>query len=387
MANIGDVSANEILAKSILIRRKKIDSWFISQYGINLYRGCAHNCVYCDGRSEKYQVGGEFGKDVFVKANAVEVLNKELSSRRRSQRRKIPPKSGYIMIGGGVSDSYQPLEGKYKLTRRALQVMERYSLPVHILTKSTLVKRDIDILKKINEKKKAIISFSFSSTQEDISRIFEPGVPSPAERLKTISYLKEIGFACGMFLLPVIPYITDKNEIIDRSIKDAKEAGVDFIIFGGMTLKEGRQKAHFYEVLKKECPDLVERYDSIYKGDKWGAAEGDYYGPIDKNFSYLTKKNKIPKRIPPILYKDVLNKNDLVVVILEHIYYLLKLKGKKSPFGLAAYSVSKLKKPISEYEDLTSIKGVESKTEKIISEILRNGTCRFYEELLYDWRY
>jgi len=386
MSNKEKVIANEILAKSILIKRKKIDSWFISRYGMNLYRGCAHNCVYCDGRSEKYRVGGEFGKDVFVKVNAIEVLNKELSSRRSSQKKKIPPKSGYIMIGGGVGDSYQPLEKEYELTRRALYVMHRYNFPVHILTKSTLVKRDIDILKKINERKKVILSFSFSSTRDDISRIFEPGVPSPTERLETISFLKENGFACGMFLIPIIPYITDSKEIIEESIKKAKKAGIDFIIFGGMTLKEGRQKKHFYSVLRKEYPDLVEKYDQTYKGNKWGAVESLYYKSIDKDLSKLAKKNKIPKRIPPTLYEGTLNQNDMVVVILEHIDYLLRLKGEKSQFGFAAYSISQIKEPISEYVDMEVIRGVDEDTDKIIQEILKTGACKYYEKLLYDWR-
>lgn len=96
----------EIEAKSILRTHKKIDSWFISHYGMNFYRGCAHNCVYCDGRSEGYYVDGEFGEDVTVKVNAVDVLRRELNPRR-----KLPPfKRSYMMVGGGVGDSYQPIE-------------------------------------------------------------------------------------------------------------------------------------------------------------------------------------------------------------------------------------------------------------------------------------
>lgn len=156
------------------------------------------------------------------------------------------------MLGGGVADSYQPVEKKYKLTKRALQLMHEYSFPVHILTKSTLVKRDFDIIKKINEKNRAIISFSFSSVDDKISAIFEPGVPPPSERLETISFFKNNGIACGIFLLPVIPFITDTPELMEESIRKASEVGVDFIIFGGTTLKDGRQKKYFYDVLKKK---------------------------------------------------------------------------------------------------------------------------------------
>lgn len=99
------VKAKEIQAKSILRKYKKIDSWFVSQYRMNLYRGCTHNCIYCDGRSEKYQVNGNFGEEVVVKINAIDILKKELAK----SRKKIPLKNSFIMIGGGVGDSYNIL--------------------------------------------------------------------------------------------------------------------------------------------------------------------------------------------------------------------------------------------------------------------------------------
>jgi len=209
------MTIREIEAKSILRKHKKIDSWFISHYGMNLYRGCIHNCVYCDGRSEGYYVDGEFGRDVAVKVNAIEILRKELDPKRK----RIPFRRSFIMVGGGVGDSYQPIEKKYQLTRKALQLVSEYDFPVHMLTKSTLIKRDIDILKKINEQSRAIVSFSFSSADDEISDIFEPGVPSPAERLETIAFFKDEGIACGMFLLPVIPFITDTAELMEETVK------------------------------------------------------------------------------------------------------------------------------------------------------------------------
>ena len=109
----------EIKAKSILRKHKRIDSWFISQYGMNFYRGCNHNCVYCDGRSEGYYVEGEFGEDVWVKVNAIGLLRKELDPRRK----RTPLKPCFIMLGGGVGDSYQPIEEKYKLSRKALYLL------------------------------------------------------------------------------------------------------------------------------------------------------------------------------------------------------------------------------------------------------------------------
>jgi len=185
----GEVRIREIEAKSILRKHKKIDSWFVSQYGLNPYRGCSHSCVYCDGRAEGYYTYGEFGED-------------------------------------------------------------------------------IDILKEINAQSRAIVSMSFSSANEEIARIFEPGVPSREERLETLAYFKSEGITCGMFLLPVIPFSTDTPELIGGALGKAREAGVDFVIFGGMTLKDGRQKDHFINSLSEYYPELVEEYRSIYPGSR-----------------------------------------------------------------------------------------------------------------------
>jgi len=375
------MNIKEINAKSILRKHKKIDSWFVSRYGMNLYRGCTHNCVYCDGRAEGYYVDGEFGEDVAVKVNAIDILTRELDPKRK----RIPFKRGYIMVGGGVGDGYQPVEKKYQLTRKTLQLVYEHHFPVHVLTKSTLVKRDIDILKKINEKSRAIVSFSFSSTDDKISGIFEPGVPSPTERLETISHLKKEGIPCGMFLLPVIPFITDTPPLIEETVCKAKEAGVAFIIFGGMTLKEGRQKNYFFNVLEKKYPGLTTEYRRVYtyKGSKWGEASGNYYHSINQIFIRIADKYKIPKRIPPMFYQDIIDENDRVVVILEHIDYLLKSKSEKSPYGYAAYSISQVKEPLSTIKgELLKLKGVGKVTERIILEILDTGNSSYYKKLL-----
>jgi DNA repair photolyase len=373
------LAIKEIEAKTILRKHKKVDSWFLSRYGMNLYRGCTHNCVYCDGRAEGYYVEGEFGVDVSVKINAVDVLRRELDPKRK----RTPFKPGYIMVGGGVGDSYQPLEEKYRLTRDTLALLAQKNLPVHILTKSTLVKRDVDLIQKINETSKAIVSFSFSSTNPSISRIFEPGVPSPQERLEAIRFFKEKGLACGMFLMPVIPFITDTKEVMQKTIQDAKDVGVDFIIFSGMTLKDGRQKEYFFDALQKYYPKLLLEYQMIYKGSKWGEATHEYYDQLHQMFQALMEQYQIPKRIPPKLFREILSQDDLVIVILEHLDYLLKLEGKKSPYGFAAYSLSQLQVPISSMRNqLRTITGVGSTTEKIIQEILQTGSSQYYERLL-----
>jgi len=369
----------EINAKSLLRKHKRVDSWFVARYGMNLYRGCVHNCAYCDGRAEGYYVDGEFGNDIEVKINAPELLNKELDPTRK----RNPMKKGFIMIGGGVGDSYCAVDKKYELSRKVLSIVSQYDFPVHVLTKSTLVKRDVDILQEINKKTKAFVSFSFSGVDDEICKIMEPGVPSATERLETISYLKKEGFTVGAFLMPVIPFITDLPDQLENSIRKLKEAGVDFVIFGGMTLKEGRQKDHFYKVLQDHYPDLVHDYNIIYKGDKWGGASYEYYNSLNSLFLGLAQKYRMPIRIPASLYSQVIDQNDLVTVILDQMDYILKQKGQKSPYSFGAYSISQLKEPVFEYRNkLKTLKGIGPVTEKIILEILDTGTSKYYEKLI-----
>ena len=128
----------ETRAKTILNKHKRIDSWFMSSCGMNIYRGCAHNCAYCDGRSEKYRVNGDFGAEIMAKVNAPELLQKSLDP--RGKRKPFP--NGYIMLGGGIGDSYQPCEEKLRLTRKTLKVLAQHSFPIHILTKSCRTRED-----------------------------------------------------------------------------------------------------------------------------------------------------------------------------------------------------------------------------------------------------
>ncbi|MCP4157568.1 MAG: radical SAM protein [bacterium] len=372
------MTINEITAKSILRKHKRIDSWFVARYGMNLYRGCTHNCVYCDGRAEGYYVDDDFGETVAVKINALEILQRELDPKRKRK----PFKRGFVMLCGGVGDSYQPVDETYGLSRKALQLIQKHNFPVQILTKSTLIERDIDLLEEINRQTRAVVSFSFSTVDEKIGALLEPGVPSPVERLNTIRLFKSKGIPCGMFLMPVIPYITDGPEMLEMSVKAAKEAGVDFIIFAGLTLKTGRQKDYFMRVLRQNFPAYQRDYDTIYRGNKWGTVTENYYMGLNNAFHNIARRYKMPVRIPAYVFKDMLDENDLVVVLLEHIDYILKSRGETSPFGYAAYSISRLKEPLSSMKDqLMKIKGVGNVTESVIAEILETGDSSYYRSL------
>jgi len=371
----------EIEAKSILRRHRRIDSWFVSSCGLNLYRGCAHDCVYCDGRDEKYRVDGTFNRDISVKINAIDILKKELDP---AKRRK-PFGGGFMVICGGVSDAYQPCEKSYLLCRRTLELMLQYRHPVHILTKSTMVERDLDLLQEINRQNNAVVSFSFSSTDDPVGRQLEPGVPPPSERLKTIARIKRTGIACGMYLMPVVPYITDTRAMLDKSLHDAADAGVDFVIFGGMTLKPGVQKDYFTTFLERNHPELVLEYEKIYSAaDPWGAPDSRYFSDVEKIFCELCDKYRLPKRMPSTLFESVVSKKELVVLILEQLDYLVKLRGKKSPYGYASSQIWNDAKPVEfyTYDNLLQMPGIGTVTANIITEIITTGRSGYYEKML-----
>ena len=372
---------HETRAKTLLRSQKRIDSWFLSRYGMNLYRGCEHNCTYCDGRAEKYHVEGTFGQDITVKTNAIDLLQQELARILKPG----PWNQGFIMVGGGVGDSYQPAEEQYLLTRKTLELLRDQQLPVHILTKSTMVTRDIDLLQEINTETQALVCMSFSSCDDHISSLFEPGVPPPSKRVEALKECKQAGLPIGMFLMPVIPFVTDTVPVMEQTLQSALKIGVDFLIFSGMTLKEGRQKTYFSNVLKHHYPELIPAYETIYTGDKWGNATSSYYQSLHETFHTLLQQYPLPPRIPLRFFHNIISDSDKVIVLLEHLHYLLQLQGKKSPYGYAAFSFSKQNEALSEIRDFQSIKGVGPTTERIIKEILETGTSSYYEQLFSSY--
>lgn len=379
MSTEQSIRVHERTAKSILRRRQAIDGWFVSRCGMNLYRGCAHDCSYCDGRAEGYYVEGEFGRDVVVKVNAPALLARELDPRRKRK----PFNPGFVLLGGGVGDSYQPLEQRYCLARRALQEIAHYGYAVHVLTKATLVERDCDVLEQINRRARALVSFSLSTADDGLAAVFEPGVPPPSARLAALSRLKRRGFHCGVFLMPVVPFITDTPEQIDRSVAAAAHHGADFVLFGGMTLKTGRQREHFLTVLRRHFPEMVRNYEIIYGSDKWGNASGEYYRMVDELFYQSACRHNIAVRIPLELCRPVLTTNDFVTVALEHIHSVLRLRGQTSYFGAAARSVARLAVPLeSMRERLRELHGVGPQVQRVIRELLDTSRSSYLSALM-----
>lgn len=244
-----------IHAKTILSALKKgSDPFFGLRYNMNLYRGCQHGCIYCDSRSKCY--GIDNFTDIQVKENSLELLEKELRSKREK---------GTIGFGS-MNDPYMPIEKEMMLSRKALEIIARHKFPVHLITKSNLVCRDIDVLKEIS-RIYAAVSVTITTTNDVMSKQIEPGAPLSSARFETLRTLSSAGIYCGITLMPVLPYITDDPENIEQLVVKAKEAGAGYILGAmGMTLREG-QREYYYEQLDKKFPGLKENYMVRYGHD------------------------------------------------------------------------------------------------------------------------
>ena len=218
--------------------------------GMNLYRGCTHGCIYCDSRSKCYQMDHAF-EDIEVKENALELLEDAL---RRKRKR--------CMIGtGAMTDPYIPLETKLEYTRRALLLIEKYGFGAALQTKSDRVLRDIDILRRINEKTKAVVQMTLTTADDDLCRLIEPNVSTTKERVEALKMLHRNGIPTIVWLCPILPFINDTPENIRAVLEMCADAGVRGVLcFGmGLTLREGNRE-YFYSRLDEHFPGLREVY-------------------------------------------------------------------------------------------------------------------------------
>ncbi len=248
----------EITAKALLAHITRPDGLFGIKYNMNLYRGCQHQCIYCDSRSECY--GIEDFTDVLVKVNAIELLEDEL-----------PRKRVRGLIGtGSMSDPYTPVERQYRLTERALAVIARHRFPVHLITKSDLVLRDADTLVDI-QRVRASVTFTITTPRDDVSLRIEPGAPPTSRRFAALEALSARGIETGVAMMPLLPWIEDAEEDVREIVTRAREGGARYLLAGyGLTMRD-RQRAYFYRELDRLYPGLRSRYESEY-GDRYSCS-------------------------------------------------------------------------------------------------------------------
>ncbi|MCD7973402.1 MAG: radical SAM protein [Candidatus Azobacteroides sp.] len=271
-----------IQAKSILSRLRKKDDYFGITYNMNLYRGCQHGCIYCDTRSACYGINDI--SSISVKENAPELLQKELASKKEK-----------ATIGtGSMNDPYMPLEKELTLTRRALEKIYLRRFPVHIITKSTLVYRDYDLLQALSGTY-AAVSFTITAFKDSLSRKIEPNAPSTSERFRTMKLLAEKGIYTGITMMPLLPFINDTEENIRSLLLKAKESGAGYVIpMIGVTLRNGSRE-YFYNALDESFPGIKGKY-MVRFGDKYECFSKNYKSLYKLVYEYCKELN-LPTRM------------------------------------------------------------------------------------------
>ena len=224
--------------------------------GMNLYRGCSHGCIYCDSRSEIYNMSHKF-EDIEVKQNSLELLKKELLKRSPS------------MIGtGAMTDPYIPLEERLNYIGNALKLIYRYGFGFTCITKSDLILRDLELLKKINQKTKAVVQMTVTTADDDLCRIVEPNVCPTSRRVEVLKILNDAEIPTVVWLCPILPYINDSEENINSILDYCIDVDVKGIICFemGLTLRKGNRE-YFYKNLDKHFPGLKDKYVKKYDND------------------------------------------------------------------------------------------------------------------------
>ena len=281
-----------IQAKSILSKIRTKDPYFGISYNMNLYRGCQHTCIYCDTRSECYGINDI--SNISVKSNALELLAKELRSKRKNR----------ATIGtGSMNDPYMPIEKEMELTRRALQIIASEKFPVHIITKSSLAARDADVLQEI-AKIYAAVSFTITTYNDNLAKRLEPAAPKSSDRFEAMKRLANLGIYTGVTLMPVLPFINDTKENIENILKKAKDSGASYIIaMFGVTLRKGSRE-YFYQVLDRQFPNMKERHQSTF-GEQY-ICNSPNYKILEDTFYNLSAKLGMDTRMR--FYQPQMNK-------------------------------------------------------------------------------
>ena len=266
--------------------------------GMNIYRGCLHGCIYCDSRSLCYQMNHKF-EDIEVKANAVGLLENTLRRKRNK-----------CMIGtGAMSDPYMPIEEKLGNMRKCLEVIERYGFGVTMITKSTKVLRDLDLLNDIDEKSKFFVQMTLTTYDEDLCRIVEPNVETTYERFRALEILHDNGIPTVVWLCPILPFINDTEEnirgILDYCVRAKVKGIINFDM--GVTLRDGNRE-YFYKKLDEHFPGLKEKYIRMY---------GNSYQLSSPNSRQLN-----------MIYKSECIKNGIMCDVNECFEYLNKYEDK-----------------------------------------------------------
>ncbi|WP_029090445.1 Rv2578c family radical SAM protein [Brevibacterium album] len=273
---------HEVLAKSALNRVPPASSMPF-RWTVNPYRGCSHACVYCFARnSHTYldmDAGLDFDRQVVVKVNAADVLSAELARSRWSRE--------HVALGTNT-DPYQRAEGHYRLMPGIISALADSGTPFSVLTKGTLLRRDLPLLAEAAEQVEVDLAMSIAVFDDALQQAVEPGTPRTAARLATVRAAADLGFRVTVFLMPVMPKLTDSREQLDLALGSIREAGASRVVYGALHLRPGTRE-WFLEWIEREHPELLERYRRMYGGSSYASAR--YREWLDERMRPLLKKH------------------------------------------------------------------------------------------------
>lgn len=291
----------EIVVTSVLNKTKRRDPWFLDDYTVNPYSACSFNCLYCYIRGSKY--GEHMEEKLSIKVNALEILEKQLRSRVKRDQ------FGIIVLSS-ATDPYLQIEKDLGLTRQIIELILKYRFPLHIITKSDLVVRDFDLLKKLNEEailpvdlqlppdRRVMITFSFSTLEDGVAKIFEPGATPPSQRLEGLRQALASGFHSGVSLMPLLPYITDTEEHLHKMFSKFRDMNVRYIFPATLTLfgdGPSDSKSLMLQAIRKHYPQLTEKYEKLFS---YGASPPAWYrDPFYQKTGLLSQEYNIKNSI------------------------------------------------------------------------------------------
>lgn len=259
LPSFSGVTFHEVLAKSVL-NQVPPSSGMPFRWSINPYRGCSHACVYCFARgSHRYldfDTGSDFDSQIVVKTNAAEVLAKEVL---------VPSWQHEQVALGTNTDPYQRAEGRYQLMPGIIDVLARSRTPFSILTKGTLLRRDMPLLSEVSKKVPVSLAMSIAVGDAHVQSLSEPGVPSVKARLQTVATARDAGLEVRVFLMPILPYLADSVRHLYPLLRQIHDAGAASVLYAPLHLRK-HVKPWFMEWLGEHYPEAVPLYRQLYPG-------------------------------------------------------------------------------------------------------------------------
>ncbi len=341
--------------RSVLNKHKHPDHWFWTSYSVYPYIGCQHGCEFCYCRETKYAPYDDiddFPYVIKVKENAPELLRKALSKAAK----------GAVAVG-----DYQPLERKFKLSRRMLEICLELDFPIFTLERSPLVLRDLDLIKAINERTYATVQFSVIHTaqtrQVDVINRMERLAPRPEKRFEAMREVAKAGILTGISFMPMLPYLCDTRENLELVIHKTVDNGGKFVLAGPLTLAD-QQKKYFFSYLENHHQELYTRYKKLYPTRSYGPS-GDHWLKAGRMVREICQKVGISDRMPrPIIPGEKRALNKRAAEMLANKTYTMELDGESSariwPYRKAAWAIEDFPQDIGLLYKTMGLKGLQS---------------------------